>query len=53
MDTCDTRHEPKFHVKYISAKGSDYYPEWLVCEMCMGKKCFGNKAQILSIEVLA
>ena len=53
MDICDTRHEPKFQVKYISAKGNHLNPVWLVCEMCMEKNCFGNKAQILSMDVLA
>jgi hypothetical protein len=52
MDICDARHEPKFQVKYLSAKGTNFNPIWLVCEMCMGKDCFGNKDQIISMEVL-
>jgi len=53
MDICDTRHEPKFQVKYVSAKSSNHNPMWLVCDMCMAKQCFGNKDDILSIDVLA
>ena len=53
MDICDDRHNPKYQVKYLAAKGSDYYPTWLVCETCMGKRCFSDKTQIETIEVLA
>ena len=53
MELCDTRHEPKFQIKYTAAKGTNRNPIWLVCDMCMNKKCFGNKDQILSMDVLA
>ena len=53
MELCDTRHESKFQVTYISAKGTNRNPVWLVCDMCMNKNCFGSKDQILSVEVLA
>ena len=53
MDICDARHDLKFQVKYIPAKGTNHNPIWLVCEMCMEKDCFGNKDQILSMDVLA
>ena len=54
MDVCEHRHVPKYQVKYQSAKGSTYYPMWLVCEACMENKiCFSDKTQIESIEVLA
>jgi hypothetical protein len=54
MDVCDGRHDPKYQVKYQSAKGSNYYPMWLVCEACMENKLyFNDKTQIESIEVLA
>jgi hypothetical protein len=52
MDMCDTRHEPKFQVTYMGAKCSNSNPVWLVCDICMGKKCFGNKDQIVSMDVL-
>ena len=53
MDVCDTRHAPKYQVEYISAKGSNYSPTWLVCGPCMENKlCFSNKEKIKSIEVL-
>ena len=52
MEICDTRHEPKFQVKYISTKGRNHNPIWLVCEMCIDKLCFGDKKEILSIEIL-
>lgn len=52
MNQCDERHDPKFQIKYLSGKGSNYNPIWLVCEMCMDKLCFGDKKEILSIEVL-
>ncbi len=54
MDVCDIRHDPKYQVKYQSAKGSNYNPIWLVCDSCMeNKQCFFDKDQIKSIEVLA
>ena len=53
MDVCDTRHELKFQVTYMPAKGANHQPMWLVCDMCMNKKCFGNKDQIVSMEILA
>ncbi len=54
MDICDERHDPKYQVKYQSAKGSTYYPVWLVCDSCMeNKRCFSDSKQIESIEVLA
>ena len=53
MELCDTRHVPKFQVTYMSAKGTNRNPVWLVCEMCMEKKYFGDKDQILSMDVLA
>jgi len=53
MEMCDSRHEPKFQITYISAKGNHRNPVWLVCEMCMGKKCFGSKEEILTMDVLA
>ena len=54
MDVCDVRHEPKYQVKYNSAKGSNYNPLWLVCDLCMAnKRCFSDKDQIKSIEALA
>ena len=53
MDVCDTRHEPKFQVTYMPAKGTARNPTWLVCDMCMDKTCFGDKDYILSIDVLA
>jgi len=53
MDVCDTRHDPKYQVTYISAKGSNNIPVWLVCDLCMeNKQCFYDKDQIKSIEVL-
>ncbi len=53
MDVCDTRHDPKYQVKYYSAKGSNYNPLWLVCDSCMeNKRCFSDKEQIVSIEAL-
>ncbi len=53
MNQCDVRHDPKFQIKYQSGKGSNYNPIWLVCEGCMDKLYFGDKKEILSIEVLA
>ena len=53
MDQCDVRHDPKYQIKYQSAKGSNYNPVWLVCDSCMGKRCFSDKELIESIEVLA
>ena len=52
MNQCDERHDPKFQIKYVSGKGSNFNPIWLVCERCMDKLCFVNKKEILSIEVL-
>ena len=52
MNQCDERHDPKFQIKYMSVKGSNFNPIWLVCEMCMDKPYFGDKKEILSIEVL-
>ena len=53
MDVCDVRHDPKYKVKYKSAKGSNQNPIWLVCDSCMKDKlCFYDKNQIISIEVL-
>ena len=51
MNQCDVRHDPKFQIKYMSGKGSNFNPKWLVCDMCMNKLYFGNKDEILSIEV--
>lgn len=54
MDVCNVRHDPKYQVKYMSAKGSNYNPVWLVCDSCMGnKRYFSDKEQIESIDVLA
>ncbi len=53
MEVCDDRHTPKYQVKYHSARGSNYNPVWLVCELCMeDKPHFNDKGQIKSIEVL-
>ncbi len=53
MDVCNDRHEPVYRIVYKGAKGSDYNPEWLVCEACHEKKIFGTKDEIISIERLA
>lgn len=54
MEQCDIRHDPKYQVKYMSAKGSNHSPVWLVCDSCMdNKRCFNDKEQIESVEVLA
>ena len=54
MNVCDIGHDPKYQVKYQSAKGCTYNPVWLVCESCMeNKQCFFDKDQIKSIDVLA
>ncbi len=53
MEVCDVRHESKYQIIYHSAKGSNYNPVWLVCDSCMeNKRCFSDKTQIKSIEVL-
>jgi len=54
MNICDERHTPKYKVLYRGAKNSDYFPEWMVCEACIqNKNCFGDRDQIISIEILA
>ncbi len=53
MNCCEERHEPKYKIKYKSAKGSNYSPVWLVCEGCKeNKNYFGSKEGIESILVL-
>ena len=51
MNQCDERHDPKFRIEYMSGKGCNVNPIWLVCERCMDKRYFGDKKEILSIEV--
>ena len=50
MNICSEVHEPTYKIIYKGAKGSDYEPEWLVCEHCHAKKIFGNPDDILSIK---
>ncbi len=53
MNYCHNNHEPKYQVIYKPAKGGTEYSVWLVCEMCMEKRCFNSPSDIESVEVLA
>ncbi|WP_297439766.1 hypothetical protein [Nitrosopumilus sp.] len=50
MNICSEVHTPNYKIIYKSVKGSDYQPEWLVCENCHEKRYFGNLEDIVSIE---
>ena len=52
MNICSEVHTPIFKIIYKSVHGSDYQPEWLVCENCHEKKYFGTPEDIVSIESL-
>ena len=53
MNRCEDRHEKKYKIVYKPAPGGTYEPEWLVCELCMEKNCFGSEDLIKSVEVMA
>ena len=50
MNVCSDTHEPAYKIVYKGVKGSDYQPEWLVCENCHEKRHFGTLEDIISIE---
>ena len=52
MNICSDVHKPEFKIIYKGTKGSDYQPEWLVCDFCHEKRYFGNLEDIVSIEKL-
>jgi len=53
MNICVEGHKPRFQIQYKSAKGRNYKPIWLVCDICMqNKRCFGSEDEIESIEVM-
>jgi len=54
MNVCVEHHIPKFQITYKSAKGHEYNPIWLVCDICMqNKQCFGSDDEIEKVELLA
>jgi hypothetical protein len=52
MNRCEDRHEPKYKITYKPAKGTNYCPEWLVCEQCYDKRHFGSDDIVQSVETL-
>ena len=52
MNRCNDSHEPDYKITYKGAKGSDYEPEWFVCEHCHEKRIFGTPEQIVKIVKL-
>ena len=52
MNQCNESHIPTFKIVYKGAKGSDYNPEWLVCEGCYEKNCFGPFNDMASLMKL-
>ena len=52
MNICSEVHAPTLKIIYKGAKGSDYQPEWLVCENCHERRYFGTPEDIVSITPL-
>ena len=52
MNICSEVHKPAFKIVYKGTKGSDYQPEWLVCESCHDKRYFGTHEDIISLVEL-
>ncbi len=52
MNICNETHTPIFKIIYKGAKGSNYQPEWLVCENCHEKRIFGTLEDTVSIKSL-
>ena len=46
MNQCSEVHTPTYKIIYKGTRGSDYEPEWLVCEACHEKRHFGTSEDI-------
>lgn len=52
MNICSEVHKPSFKMVYNRTNGSDYRPEWLVCDFCHEKRYFVTPEDMVSIEKL-
>jgi len=52
MNQCSEVHTPAYKIIYKGTKGSEYQPEWFVCESCHEKRHFGTLEDIVSIKKL-
>lgn len=52
MNICNENHHPIYKVTYSGSPGSNYYPEWLVCQKCFNNLEGFSTSRILSINKL-
>ena len=52
MNVCSEIHTSTYKIIYKGIRGSNYNPEWLVCERYHDKRYFGTSEDIISLEKL-